>query len=108
MTLIKAEAYARLNDLPNALIQLNIVVTKSPSSDPFGIGANLPPTSYTDQNDLLNKIYKNRCIELYMSGLKLIDERRFNRNVSERKRNYLPFPFVERNDNPNTPNDPPF
>ena len=108
ITLIKAEAYARQNDLTNALNQLNIVVTKSPVSDPFGVGANLPPTGYIDQNDLLNQIYKHRCIELYMSGLKLIDERRFNRNISERKRNFLPFPFVERNDNSNTPNDPPF
>jgi hypothetical protein len=43
-----------------------------------------------------------------MSGLKLADEKRFGRPVSERKRSYLPFPYVERNGNPNTPDDPVF
>lgn len=111
MTLIKAEAYARQStpDLTNALNQLNIVVTKSPSSDPFGVGANLPALtgSYT-QSQILDSIYKYRCIELYMSGLKLEDMRRFNRPTAERRRDYFPYPFVERNGNPNTPPDPSF
>ncbi len=106
--LIKAECYARQNDLINGLDQLNLVVTKQPSADPFGVGAALPPTTATDQDDLLTQIYKHRCIELFMSGLKLEDERRFGRATSERKRSYLPYPFVERNDNPNTPADPAF
>jgi len=53
-------------------------------------------------------IFKHRGIELFMSGLKLTDEKRFGRPAGERKRSYLPFPFVERNDNPNTPADPAF
>ncbi|HVT83845.1 MAG TPA: RagB/SusD family nutrient uptake outer membrane protein [Chitinophagaceae bacterium] len=111
MILIKAEAYARQGtpDLTNALAQLNLVVTKTPASDPYGVGANLPALvgPYT-QAQLLDQIYKNRCIELYMSGLKLEDMRRFGRPDSEKKRNLLPYPFQERDNNPNTPPDPTF
>ena len=106
--LIKAECYAQQNDLVNGLIQLNNVVTKTPAEDPFGVGAGLPPTTVTSQADLLTQIYQQRCIEMYMSGLKLEDMRRFDRPNSERTRNYFPYPFVERNGNTNTPADPPF
>lgn len=108
MTLIKAEAYARQNDLPNALIELNNVVTKQPASDLYGVGAGLPPSTAATQDDILNEVYKNRCIELYMSGLKLEDMRRFGRPDSEKKRNFLPYPFLERDNNSNTPPDPAF
>ena len=111
MTLIKAEAYARqaTPDLVNALIELNKIVTKKPADDPFGVGADLPPlVGPLTQQQLLDQIYKQRCIELYMSGLKLEDMRRFNRPNSERKRNLLPYPFLERDNNPNTPPDPSF
>ena len=73
MTLIKAEVYARQNDLVNALTELNNVVTKQPASDPYGVGAGLPPSVAATQDDILNEVYKNRCIELYMSGFKLED-----------------------------------
>jgi len=106
--LIKAECYARQNDLVNGLAQLNLVVTKQPSADPFGVGAGLPPTTTTGQADLLTQIYKHRAIELFMSGLRLSDQRRFGRPTSERRRSYLPYPFVERNGNINTPGDPLF
>jgi len=43
MTLIKAEAYTRQNDLVNGLIELNKIVTKQPASDPYGVGAGLAP-----------------------------------------------------------------
>jgi len=108
MTLIKAEAYARQNDLANALVELNNVVTKQPGSDPYGVGAGLPPSVAATQAEILDEIYKNRCIELYMSGLKLEDMRRFGRPDSEKKRNFLPYPFLERDNNPNTPPDPTF
>ncbi len=109
MTLIKAECYARMPDLVNGLIELNKIVTKTPASDPFGVGADLPPLigPFT-QAQLLEQIYKHRCIELFMSGLKLEDMRRFNRPNSERKRNLMPYPLRERDNNPNTPPDPPF
>jgi hypothetical protein len=110
MTLIKAEAYARQStpDLVNALIELNKVVTKQPASDPFGVGAGLPPLVALTQQQILDQIYRNRSIELYMSGLKLEDMRRFARPTSERRRNFLPYPFLERDNNPNTPPDPAF
>ena len=101
MILIKAEAYARQNDLVNALIELNKVVTKTPASDPYGVGADLPPLVGLTQAQILDQIYKHRSIELYMSGLKLEDMRRFARPNAERTRNFLPYPFLERDNNPN-------
>ena len=109
ITLIKAEVYARQPDLTNALTELNKVITKTAATDPFGVGAALPALTGTfTQQQLLDLIYKNRCIELYMSGLKLEDMRRFARPTTERKRNFFPYPFQERDNNPNTPADPTF
>jgi starch-binding outer membrane protein, SusD/RagB family len=111
ITLIKAEAYARAAtpDLANSLLELEKVRTKLPSADPFGVGANLPAAvgPFT-QIQLLDSIYKHRSIELYMSGMKLEDMRRFGRPTTERKRNLMPYPLRERDNNPNTPLDPPF
>lgn len=108
MTLIKAEAYARQNDLVNAHIELNKIVTKTPASDPYGVGADLLPVAGLTQAQILDQIYKHRSIELFMSGLKLEDMRRFGRPNAERTRNLLPYPFLERDNNPNTPPDPVF
>lgn len=111
ITLIKAECYTRqaTPDLTNGLAELNKIVTKVPSTDPFGVGASLPALAgpYT-QAELLEQIYKHRCIELYMSGLKLEDMRRFGRPTAEQKRNLMPYPLRERDNNTNTPPDPPF
>jgi len=111
MILIKAEILARQTnpDLVNGLIELNKVVTKQPAADPFGVGAGLSPlVGPFTQTELLNLIYKHRSIELYMSGLKLEDMRRFGLPTTERKRNFFPYPFTERDNNPNTPADPTF
>jgi hypothetical protein len=110
VTLIKAEAYARqaTPDLANALIELNKVVTKQPAADPFGVGADLPPLVALTQQQILDQIYKHRSIELFMSGLRLEDMRRFGRPNAERRRNFLPYPFLEKDNNPNTPADPGF
>lgn len=111
ITLIKAEALARqaTPDLTNALVELNKVVTKAPSADPFGVGAGLTAIAGPlTQAQLLDEVYKQRCVELYMSGLKIEDMRRFNRPTSERKRNFFPYPFTERDNNTNTPADPAF
>jgi hypothetical protein len=111
MTLIKAEAYARMTppDLANALIELNKVVTKTPASDPFGVGADLPPlVGPLTQAQILEQIYKHRSIELFMSGLRMEDMRRFGRPDTEKNRNFLPYPFLEKDNNPNTPDDPVF
>lgn len=111
MTLIKAEVYARqaAPDPVNALIELNKVVTKTPASDPFGVGADLPPiVGALTPAQLLPLIYKHRSIELYLSGLKLEDMRRFGLPLTDRKRNFFPYPFTERDNNSNTPADPAF
>ncbi|MFD2582628.1 RagB/SusD family protein [Pedobacter vanadiisoli] len=105
--LIKAEVLARQPDLTNSLIELNKVVTKT--SDLFGVAAALPPLvgPYTQQQ-LLDLIYKHRSIELYASGLKIEDMRRFSQPITDRKRNFFPYPFQERDNNTNTPADPTF
>jgi hypothetical protein len=59
----------------------------------------------------LNEIYKNRRIELYLSGLSLEDSRRFGRPGAtepnaERNRNYYPYTNAERDNNTNTPSNP--
>jgi starch-binding outer membrane protein, SusD/RagB family len=108
--LIKAEAYARKNDLANAVAELNKVLTKS--TDIFGVNANLPAYSGAQsQQAILTEIYRNRCIELFNSGLKLEDSRRFGRPGPkdpgfERTRNFYPYPNSERDNNGNTPTDP--
>ncbi|TCC94015.1 RagB/SusD family nutrient uptake outer membrane protein [Pedobacter frigiditerrae] len=111
ITLIKAEAYARqaTPNLSSSLTELNKIVTKTAATDPFGLGAALPMLTgpYTQQQ-LLDLIYKHRCIELFMSGLKLDDMRRFNQPLADRKRNFFPYPFQERDNNPNTPANPTF
>ncbi len=109
ITLIKAECYARSNDSTNSKTFLNAVITKTAAADPFGVGANQPPiNSFGSYAALLDEIYKQRCIELFMSGQKLEDMRRFARPTTERKRNLMPYPLRERDNNPNTPADPPF
>lgn len=107
--LIKAEAYARMNQLPQALIELNKVITKKPADDIYGVGAGLSPIGGPlTQAQILTEIYRQRSIELFMSGLKLEDMRRFERPTAERKRNFFPYPFQERDNNANTPTDPTF
>ncbi len=106
--LIKAEAYARTSDLSSALTELNKIITKTAAADPFKIGAGLAASTASTSDAILTEIYKNRCIELYMSGLKLEDTRRFARANTEKKRNFFPYPFKERDGNVNTPADPTF
>lgn len=112
MLLIQAEAQARLNNLDSAIQNLNLVLTKNSDDDLFGVGASLPVYSgATNQNSILEEIFKNRAIELYMTGLKLEDSRRFGRPGPtdanpERNRNFYPYPSAERDNNPNTPPDP--
>jgi hypothetical protein len=109
MMLIKAEAYARqaTPDLTNSLVELNKVVTKN--NDVFAVNANLAAiVGPKTQPELLDLIYKHRCIELFMSGLKLEDMHRFNRPDAEMKRRFMPYPNQERDNNPNTPANPTF
>jgi len=110
MTLIRAEVLARQDRIADANIELNKVLTKS--TDPYGVFANLPVYNGPQTKDaVLLEIYKQRCIELYLSGLKLDDSRRFGRPGPldanfERNRNFYPYPNSERDNNRNTPDDP--
>ncbi|MBL7774728.1 MAG: RagB/SusD family nutrient uptake outer membrane protein, partial [Saprospiraceae bacterium] len=112
MLLIKAEALARKNMLPEAVAELDKVLTKTPANDAFGLGAGLAGYSGAmTQQAILDAIYANRCMEMLMSGMRLEDSRRFGRPApndpnEERNRNFYPYPFSERDNNPNTPPDP--
>ncbi|MDP3468314.1 MAG: RagB/SusD family nutrient uptake outer membrane protein [Daejeonella sp.] len=111
MTLIKAEAYARQTspDAALALIELNKIITKKPAADPYGVGADLSPlVGPLTQAQLITEIYKQRSIEMFLSGQRLEDSRRLGRAQAERKRNFVNYPFRERDQNPNTPADPSF
>jgi hypothetical protein len=112
-----AEAYARSNQLTQAVEYLNDVLTKT--DDVYGVNAALDDqTTYLSslsQSELLDEIFKNRCIELFFTGQRLADSRRFHPNLtislssdltSERNRNYYPYPQEERDNNPNCPEDP--
>jgi starch-binding outer membrane protein, SusD/RagB family len=116
MSLIVAENYARQNSFGPAKTALDLVRTKT--SDIYLIGANQPAYSGPLTNtDLLNDIYKQRRIELFLSGMELEDSRRFGRIApavppatpnpsSERRRNFYPYPITERTNNTNTPDNP--
>lgn len=115
MLLNKAEAFARQNQLSDAVLQLNLVRQKN--NDPLGVNANLPAWTgnETSQSDILEEIYKNRCIELFLTGIRFGDSKRFHpdfvvpsaaNTTNERNRNYYPYPSIERENNPNTPADP--
>jgi hypothetical protein len=110
MYLIKAEAMVRKSspDLTGAVTELNKVIQKVPADDAWGIGADLPPYSGgVTAPEILDEIYKQRCIELYLTGLRFEDSRRFGRPQSERgNRDFMPYPFSERDNNTSTPGDP--
>lgn len=116
MNLIIAEANIRKTaaDLGAATTALNLVLTDT--DDLFDVNANLAAYSGANTAEaLLDEIYKNRRAELFLTGMSLEDSRRFNRPqpsgaardfTEERNRNFYPFPDIERNSNPNTPDDP--
>lgn len=112
--LIKAEAYARMEDLNSAVKNINIVRKKT--DDIYGVNAMLPEWDGNEKNkeEILDEIYKNRCIELFMQAMRLEDSKRFGRLepplvpvfTSERNRNYYPYPKSEHLNNIKTPEDP--
>lgn len=110
--LIKAEAILRSNgSLDDALTQINLVRTQT-TGDLFGVNAGLPAYSgAVTTADLLTEVYRQRCAELFLTGQRLEDSRRFQRpfsatNFTERNRNFYPYPDQQRISNPNTPADP--
>lgn len=112
MMLIIAENYARQQQFPNAIVALNAVRTKKAADDIYGVGANQSPyAGAVTQGAILTDIYKQRRLEMFISGQELEDSRRFNRPGpnqpgEERNRNFYPYPLSERDNNPNTPGDP--
>ena len=115
MLLIKAEAYVGLGDLPNAVVNIDAVRTKT--DDVFGVNAGLAAWTgnATDEDAVLDEIFRNRSIELFMSGLRLEDSRRIHSDftpsaaadvTSERNRNFYPYSYEEQNNNTNCPADP--
>ncbi|HEX9615613.1 MAG TPA: RagB/SusD family nutrient uptake outer membrane protein [Bacteroidota bacterium] len=112
MRLIRAEVYARTTQTANAVAEIDSIRMKTAAQDPYGIGANLAAYSGpTTQADLLTEIYRQRCAELYLQGVRFEDSRRLNRpgppgSVIERNRDFYPYPQSERDNNPNTPADP--
>ena len=118
MDLIEAEAYARLDNMTEAEISLNIVRNKKSGDDVLGYGlaAGFDDTysSGGDKAALLEEIYMNRRMEMFLSGTALEDSRRFDRQnppteidyTTERNRNFYPYPASERAGNPETPSDP--
>lgn len=115
MLLIKAEAFAQLDDLSSAVSNLNLVREKT--NDVFGVNAGLEAWSGDSDNKsaVMEEIYRNRCIELFYSGMRLEDSRRIHGDFtpaqegsvfSERNRNYYPYPYEERLNNTNIPTDP--
>lgn len=112
MKLIRAESILRSNGSLNDAIALVNEVRTQITGDVFGVYAGLPTYSGTVSKDaLLLEVYKQRCAELFLTGQRLEDSRRFGRpapptDTSERNRNFYPYPDQERITNPNTPADP--
>jgi|KBSMisStandDraft_5_1062788.scaffolds.fasta_scaffold03430_7 hypothetical protein len=110
MSLIIAENYARQNSFAQSKTALDAVRTKT--TDIYGIGAAQPAYSGPlTSTDLLQDIYKQRRLEMFISGQELEDSRRFGRPApntpgEERNRTFFPYPFIERDNNTNTPADP--
>lgn len=115
MLLIKAEAYAQMNNFPKAVQYIDAVREKT--NDVFGVNAGLGPWTgnTSSKSDIMDEIFKQRSIELFMSGMRLEDSRRIHPNLvppaagsytNERNRNFYPYPFDERINNSNTPANP--
>jgi starch-binding outer membrane protein, SusD/RagB family len=114
MRLIKAECLAQ-TDLVAATAELDAIIKKKPADDVWGVGADMAAgyTGAATKDAILTEIYRQRCIELCNSGLRLEDSRRFNRpgseaavSTRERGRDFMPYPQTERDNNTSTPADP--
>ena len=108
--LIKAEALANTNDLPQAQAVLDSVRTDCPGLVADDPNACLTPiVGALTQAQLLDSIYTIRRYELFATGLRWEDARRRGLvgATSVAKRCWMPYTIGERNGNPtNVPNDP--
>jgi hypothetical protein len=98
LTLIRAEAHARLNRLPQAAAEVNRVRTAA------GLAAR-PAADLATQQAVLDEILRQRRLSLFLTGQAWADLRRFGR-AAEARVPWLPYPAQERASNPNTPADP--
>ena len=98
LSLIRAEALARLNRLPEAIAQINVV--RNRAGLPSKAAADLPT-----QAAVLDEIFAQRTYSLFATGLHWADERRFGK-IALAKVTYLPYPFTVRATNPGTPANP--
>jgi len=98
LSLIRAEALARLNRLPEAIAQINVV--RNRAGLPSKAAADLPT-----QAAVLDEIFAQRTYSLFATGLHWADERRFGK-IALAKVAYLPYPFTVRATNPGTPANP--
>ncbi len=98
LSLIRAEALARLNRLGEARDQINIV--RARAGLPAKTAGDLPT-----QAAVLDEIFKQRTYSLFATGLHWADERRFGK-ITLAKVRYLPYPFTVKATNPNTPAPP--
>jgi starch-binding outer membrane protein, SusD/RagB family len=83
MRLIRAEVYARRNDLPAALALVNQVRTpcSSPLNEPVACLPALTIADVPTQQTMLDAILREREYELYLQGVRWSDLRRFGRPV---------------------------
>jgi hypothetical protein len=98
LSLIRAEALARLNRLPEAIAQINIVRARG----------GLAPKTAADLPTLvavLDQIFRERTYSLFATGLHWADERRLGK-ISLAKVVYLPYPLQVRATNTSTPANP--
>lgn len=103
--LIQAEVFARNGQLGPARDLINEVRTQCapPGTDPTDPMPCLDPISdvtHPTQQDVLDEIFRQRRYELYLSGLKYEDQRRFGLPL---KYEWLPIPTSECQLNPNAP-----
>jgi hypothetical protein len=98
LSLIRAEALARLNRLPEAIAQINIVRGRA------GLGAKTAADLPT-QAAVLDEIFRQRTYSLFSMGLHWADERRLGK-ISLAKVAWLPYPFTVCATNPATPTCP--
>lgn len=110
MYLIMAENYARQGLFAQSKAALDMVLTKT--NDIYGVNAAQPAYSGPLTTPaLLQEIYRQRRLEMFLSGQELEDSRRFGRPgpntpTEERNRNFYPYPLIERDNNTITPADP--
>jgi len=103
MKLIKAEAYARTNNLVQALALVNEVRTQTSSTVDEPV-AGLPAVVLVTQAQILAEIARQRRYELYEQGLRWEDTRRFGTAVTTIPTlPWLPIPQQECDVNPANP-----